>query len=148
MSVPGVARACALVALSASLTAACGTGGPSATSTTTTTSTSASSPPSALASTGSVSTATTADESRTIDVVYAHGQVTGGVRTETVRVGDKVRLRVTSDVSEEIHVHTYDAMADVAPGMTAQIELTATIPGRHEVELEKSRKQLLVLEVR
>ncbi|MGH9164439.1 MAG: hypothetical protein ACRDZW_02855 [Acidimicrobiales bacterium] len=63
-------------------------------------------------------------------------------------MGDRVRLRVASDVAEEVHVHTYDVMADVAPGTTADVEFTATIPGRHEVELEKAGKALLVLEVR
>ena len=37
----------------------------------------------------------------------------------TVQVGEKVRLRVESDVADEVHVHTYDLRADVGPGQPA-----------------------------
>lgn len=137
MSLSGAARTGALLALSAALTAACGSSKTATASSSTT---------------AGASVSTTAaggvDNTRDIDVEYANGEVTGGVRTETVRVGDKVRLRVTSDVAEEVHVHTYDIMKDVAAGQTAEIDLTATIPGRHDVELEKKGKPLLVLEVK
>ena len=85
---------------------------------------------------------------RVIEVGYAGGQVAGGAQRTTVRLGEKVRLRITSDVADEVHVHTYDLRAAVAPGQPAEVELVASIPGRHEVELEKKRRQLLVLEVR
>ena len=148
MSLPGAARACALLAAFAVLLAACGSDEPTAAPPTTTAAAATSTTVDASASTTAPTTTTTSDPVHTIDVTYANGQVVGGVRTETVRLGEKVRLRVTSDVAEEVHVHTYDVMADVAAGQTAVLELTATIPGRHEVELEKKGKQLLVLEVR
>lgn len=135
MSVPGAARACALLAVSASLLAACGSDDKTAAPTTT-------------AAVPATPTTTTSDPFHTIEVTYANGQVVGGVRTQPVRLGEKVRLRVTSDVDEEIHVHTYDVMADVAAGKRAELEFTADIPGRHEVELEKKGKQLVELEVK
>ena len=147
MSLPGAARACALLAVVAMLLAACGSDEPTATPSTTTAAAATSTTVDGAISTTAPSTTTSASV-HTIEVTYANGQVVGGVRTETVRLGEKVRLRVTSDVAEEVHVHTYDVMADVAAGQTAEIELTATIPGRHEVELEKKGKQLLELEVK
>jgi len=85
---------------------------------------------------------------RVVEVAYAGGQVAGGAQRATVRLGEKVRLRVSSDVADEVHVHTYDLRAPVGPGQPAEVELVASIPGRHEVELEKKHRQLLVLEVR
>jgi len=93
-------------------------------------------------------TSTAIAPGRNIDVAFAGGQVVGGPRKEAVRLGEMVRIRVTSDVADEVHVHTYDVRAEVAPQQVAEAEVTATIPGRHEVELEKSGKQLLTLEVR
>lgn len=85
---------------------------------------------------------------RVVDVTFAGGRVTGGVRTETVSVGETVRLRVTSDVADSVHVHTYDQVAGVAPGQATEIDIEATIPGRHEVELEDRGRALIILEVR
>lgn len=147
MSVPGAARACALLALATALTAGCGNDEPNATRTSTTADSNVA-PSSTTATRAPSTSATPVDHTRTIELVYANAEVAGGVRTETVGLGEKVRLRVTSDVAEEVHVHTYDVMADVAPGATVELELTATIPGRHEVEMEKKGKQVMVLEVR
>lgn len=150
MSLPGAVRACALLALVASLSTGCGDDEPNTSTTVTTAATSTAASPSStvVSAAPSSTTAGTIDGTRVIDVVFSHGRVAGGVRTEVVPLGDKVRLRVTSDVAEEVHVHTYDVMADVAPGQTVELELTATIPGRFEVELEKEGRQLVVLEVR
>ncbi|CAN5250646.1 hypothetical protein BH24ACT1_BH24ACT1_03290 [soil metagenome] len=82
---------------------------------------------------------------RTISVSFADGAVPGGVRTETVPLDEPVRIEVSGDVEEEVHVHTYDLVDDVAPNDPAVIEFTADIPGVHEVELEGSH--LLVLEL-
>ena len=85
---------------------------------------------------------------RTIEVAYEGGAVAGGPRRETVGVGEEVKIVVTSDRKEEVHVHTYDLTAEVAPGAPAEITFTASIPGVHEVELEGAHKVLFILEVR
>lgn len=141
-----VARACALAAVVAVLTAGCGDDDdePDAAATSTTGADSATTDPSTTAP----SSTTTTEEVPVIDVAFAGGQVTGGVRTETVALGETVRLRVTSDVADHVHVHTYDVLADVTPGQPAELEVVATIPGRHEVELEERGRPLLILEVR
>jgi len=83
---------------------------------------------------------------RVIRVSFADGAVTGTTR-EQVRRGENVRLVVTSDVADEVHVHGYDLRADVAAGGTAEISFTADIPGVFEVELEDRHRRLLTLEV-
>ncbi len=84
---------------------------------------------------------------RTIAVTVAGGAVTGTSGREQVALGESLVIRVTSDVAEEVHVHGYDLKADVAAGGTAEIPLTASIPGGFEVELEGSGKTLFQLRV-
>lgn len=140
---PNSARACALAITLAVLGPACGgddepDAAPAASTTSTTT----------VAGTVPTSAPSTTEAIRTIEVDFAGGKVTGGVRRESVGLGEKVRIRVTSDVADELHVHTYDAVAAVTPDRPGEVELTASIPGRHEVELEEAGRQVLVLEVR
>ena len=94
-----------------------------------------------------VTSTTLAAPVRTIEVVLARGQVQGGRRTEKVQLGEGVRIRAVSDVAEELHVHTYDRRVDLQPAQAAEVVFTADIPGRHEVEFEKSHRQALTLEV-
>ena len=144
MSRSGAARACALLALLSLFTAACGSDGDDAATATTSTTAGANG---SSTTTAPAATTTTAASVPTIEVTYAGGSVTGGVRTAKVALNTKVRLQVTSDVADEVHVHTYDVMADVAAGQTVTLEVDATIPGRHEVELEDLGKPLILLEV-
>ena len=72
--------------------------------------------------------------------------MTGNAR-EQVRRGQTVRLVVTSDVADEIHVHGYDVKADVAANGTVELSFTASIPGVFEVELEQRGRRLFTLEV-
>jgi hypothetical protein len=92
-------------------------------------------------------TSTTSAGGRTIEVAFAGGQVQGGRRTEKVELGEEVRIRAVSDVAEELHVHTYDRRVDLQPGQPGEVVFTADIPGRHEVEFEKSGRAALTLEV-
>jgi hypothetical protein len=75
------------------------------------------------------------------------GAPQGGIVRESVDQGDRVVVIVTSDVSDHVHVHGYDLMADVGPGMRARIPFRATIPGRFVIELEERRAQIAELTV-
>ena len=83
-----------------------------------------------------------------IDVVVVAGEPEGGIVRESVDLDSAVVLTVTSDVADEVHVHGYDVMADVAPGAPATIRFTADAPGRFEIELEETGVQIAELEVR
>lgn len=84
----------------------------------------------------------------TLRVTVTGGQPQGGVRRVTIEQGRDVVLVVRADVTDHIHVHGYDLMADVAPGTPARIEFTADVPGRFEVELEDRGIQVADLQVR
>ena len=83
-----------------------------------------------------------------IELTITGGNVVGGVRRETVKQGSQVTLRVTSDVADELHVHTYDLKVELVPGRSADLTFLAKVPGVFEVELEGRGKKVLELEVR
>ena len=85
----------------------------------------------------------------TLAVTVDNGQPVGGIQHLTVDKGDQVTVHVTShDVEDEVHVHGYDLMQDVAPGQPAEISFQATIAGRFEIELENAGTPIAELEVR
>ena len=70
------------------------------------------------------------------------------VRRYSVKQGRKVVIVVRSELSDHVHLHGYDLMADVGPGRPGTIRFTATAPGRFEVELEDRGLEFAELEVR
>jgi plastocyanin len=78
--------------------------------------------------------------------------VDGSVRTEADRVevasGESVRLVVTSDVDDELHVHGVDQTAVLVAGEPTTIEFTAGEPGVYEVETHDGGQLLFQLLVR
>jgi FtsP/CotA-like multicopper oxidase with cupredoxin domain len=71
----------------------------------------------------------------------------GGVKEVAVESGDTVRLAVTSNRPEEVHVHGFDRSAAVGPGRTARLSFPADLEGVFEVELEGSDTQIAELTV-
>lgn len=88
-----------------------------------------------------------ADAVQTIMVDVAGGAPVGGVQRVEVDLGSVVALMVTSDIAEEVHVHSYDILRAVSAGNPAHFAFTAEIPGVFEVELEGSGQLLLQLEI-
>jgi hypothetical protein len=64
-----------------------------------------------------------------------------------VPLGRTVRLVVTSDRPDEVHVHGYDKEAEVAANGTVTIQFKADQSGQFEVETHESNLQLLKLQV-
>jgi hypothetical protein len=75
------------------------------------------------------------------------GQPVGGVEEVAVQKDDTVRLAVTADAPEHVHVHGYDLMQDVGPGQTARFRFKADVEGVFEIELENSHTQIAELRV-
>lgn len=93
------------------------------------------------------STTTTPKAPETV-IRVAGGKPVGGLEKIDVRRGETVRLEVTSkDTSEEVHVHGYDLLRDLAPGQPARFRFEADIEGIFEIELEQSATQLAELRV-
>ena len=84
----------------------------------------------------------------TVRIVFRGGKVVGGLKRATLGQGEKVAIVVRADVTDEVHLHGYDKLADVAPGKPARLVFVASIPGRFEVELEDRGLQIADLEVR
>lgn len=130
---------------------ACGGGDDGPVTSADTTATTSTSPTSTAASgattTEAPSSTTTAPPGQVISVTVRGGQVQGPSRHRVER-NEMVKVRVTSDVADEIHVHGYDKTAPVAAGTTAEVSFVASIPGVFEVEFERSHKVLFSLEVR
>ena len=91
--------------------------------------------------------APSAEAGQRIEVEVAGGQVSGDTGRVPVAVGTQLTLVITSDATDEVHVHGYDLTADLAPGTSAEISFAATIPGVFEVELHEAGTALLALQV-
>jgi len=80
-------------------------------------------------------------------LTVAKGKVTGHTGRVKVPLGSRVRITVTSDVADEIHVHLYDLKQELSANQPGSIEFTADKPGVIEVELEKAKLPLTRLAI-
>lgn len=80
-------------------------------------------------------------------VVVRDGEPVGGIQELEYDAGEQIRFEVSSDVADEVHVHGYDLMEDVAAGGTVSFDFPAEIEGIFEVELEGRREQIAELRV-
>jgi FtsP/CotA-like multicopper oxidase with cupredoxin domain len=72
-----------------------------------------------------------------------NGKPAGGVKTITVKKGDRVRIQVSSqDTSDEIHLHGYDLKRDLKAGDSVRFSFTANAEGIFEIELEGAGTQI------
>jgi FtsP/CotA-like multicopper oxidase with cupredoxin domain len=62
------------------------------------------------------------------------GAIAGDVKSIEVAKGDTVRIVVSSDVEDEIHLHGYDIEKEAAPGKPARFEFKADVEGAFELE--------------
>ena len=92
-------------------------------------------------------TTTAKPKPRTIVLVVDQGRPRGGIKRPELEKGEKVVLVVRADAGESVHIHGYDVEKPVTPGKPVRIPLTATIPGRFEVELHHPDSLLAVLQV-
>ncbi len=83
-----------------------------------------------------------------LTLVLEDGEVTGDTPLARLTAGRPVRLTVTSDVADELHVHGVDETLDLEPGEPSVLEFTPGSPGRFEVELHEASRVLTRLQVR
>lgn len=114
---------------------------PGPASSTTTAGTAAASAPTAAAPAG-------ADSSQVIRVTVAGGRISPPPATVEVRLGATVVIEVTTDSTDELHVHGYDRTLALPAGQPARLELPAVLPGQFEVELHEGHLVLFTLRVR
>lgn len=98
--------------------------------------------------TATTATTATAPEPELITVRVRGGEPVGGVQTISARRGDDIRIRVTADAPEEVHLHGYDIEQPVGPGEPALFEIDdANLEGIFEIELHGSGVQIANLRV-
>jgi hypothetical protein len=96
---------------------------------------------------GSPSPTGSPEPARTVvDITFRNGAVQGPTRS-TVTQGERIRILVRADVTDEVHLHGYDLRADVALGDPARIDFVAEVAGVFECELEDSGTLLFRLEI-
>ena len=71
----------------------------------------------------------------------------GKITNLRFKQGQTVAFRVRADTTDEVHVHGYDLMKDIAPGETVNFSFPASITGIFEVELEDAGEQIAQLRV-
>ncbi len=80
-------------------------------------------------------------------IVVKNGKPAGGIAELDYTKGDRIRFRVVSDVSDEVHIHGYDIMKDVEAGGTVSFDFAADLEGIFEAELEGRKEQIAELRV-
>jgi hypothetical protein len=90
---------------------------------------------------------TTTDGGKVTTIVIKHGKPVGGIAQLTYNEGERVRFKVDSDVSDEVHMHGYDIMKDVRAGGSVSFDFPATLEGVFEAEFEGRKEQILELTV-
>jgi len=85
---------------------------------------------------------------REITVDVTDGAITPPPASIEVSAGEALRVTVTSDAPDEVHIHGVDVTGRVAPGAPFTAEITPTQSGTFEVELHESGALLFQLLVR
>jgi hypothetical protein len=86
---------------------------------------------------------------RATDIVVAlkDGKVSPKAHRVKVALGSSVRILVSSDVDDEVHVHGYEIEREVAAGQSVTVDFTADQSGVFEVESHETGLLLLQLQV-
>lgn len=85
-------------------------------------------------------------ERTVIEVTFRDGSVQGPTEF-TLTPGERVRILVHADVTDEVHLHGYDLHADVTPTEPAKIDFVADATGVFACELEDAGTLLFRLEI-
>jgi hypothetical protein len=85
--------------------------------------------------------------SNDLELVFADGRVTSGPNVLKVKKDDRVRLSLTSDVADELHLHGYNLHLHLSPGRRATLEFVAKKTGRFTFELHHADVELGAIEV-
>jgi hypothetical protein len=91
---------------------------------------------------------TETDRAVEVSVAVTDGKVEPKPRRVDVERDSQVRLIVTSDVDDAVHVHGYEIEAELEAGRPTTVEFVADQSGIFEVETHESELELLQLEVR
>jgi hypothetical protein len=84
----------------------------------------------------------------TVDITIAHGQVTPANATLQATVRQPITLRVTSDVTDELHVHSVpDHKFEVAAAPNQTFQFSVDVPGSVDIELHHLDRTVATIHV-
>ena len=83
----------------------------------------------------------------TVELRVQDGRRIAGPERIAAQQGQTVRLRVTSNRADELHLHGYDLTLKLEPEVLAELRFPAHLSGRFEYELHHAHQALGVLEV-
>jgi len=103
-------------------------------------------PPAATPAATPATPAAAAPATADFEFDIAEGRVRGPLAL-SAREGQRVRLRVRSDVPDELHLHGYELSAPLPAGEWVALTFVAARAGRFEIELHGAHRELGALEV-
>jgi FtsP/CotA-like multicopper oxidase with cupredoxin domain len=83
---------------------------------------------------GTSQTTDTSTEPTAFRISVKGGVVDGDTQTFTVKKNDTVRIVVTSDAPDQIHLHGYDIEKEATPGKPARFKFKADVEGAFIIE--------------
>lgn len=75
------------------------------------------------------------------------GNPVGGIERIEAKKGERMRITVSSDRPDEVHLHGYDIEKEVTPGKPVRFSFVARIEGVFEMEVHSSNAQIAKLVV-
>jgi sporulation-control protein spo0M len=88
-------------------------------------------------------------EQLVVDVTIKGGSVTPTNEQLQAEVNEPIVIRVDSDATDELHVHsTPEHSFDIAVGPAQRFQFTVTVPGRVDVELHQLHTTVATIQVR
>lgn len=107
--------------------------------------------PTGPASTPATTPSNTATSEEKADVVItatvAGGKISPATQTVKAKQGQTVKITVTSDETDALHVHGYDKEIELKPGVAGSVTFTADTKGTFEIETHESGKLVAKLVV-
>lgn len=85
----------------------------------------------------------------TVNVTIANRQVTPANATLQAKVGQPITFHVTSDATDELHVHSVpDHKFEIAAAPNQTFQFTVDVPGNVDVELHHLDRTIATIQVR
>ncbi|OBJ60059.1 hypothetical protein [Mycobacterium sp. 1423905.2] len=102
----------------------------------------------ALVACGGNSPSKPATQGLTIDVTITNGQVNPTNATLQAKVKEQITLHVTSDVTDELHVHSVpDHKFQIAAAPNQTFQFSVDVPGNVDVELHHLKRTIATIQV-
>ena len=102
----------------------------------------------AIAVPAAASAQTVAVKPVVISITAVNGRPVGGIKRQTVKKGQTVRLVVRTNVGTAIHLHGYNIEKNVKKGVPTVIQFVAKVQGRFALELHPMDALLAQLTVK